>query len=192
MAGQRERCFYCSDSLGADVEQFVPIAVDFNSTFRWNNLLWICTNCNRKKGDRSPFEAGARILIDPTLDDPWRHMTLATPTGILAPRFLGPTVTDRRGEFTLSVLDTLNREPLAEGRARAMRRLRQAVRAVVDSSGEDSTSNTELATAIREDDYGVSRWFARWEGGFEEPFGDLRTMGSAWRRFVRLSLKAVP
>jgi uncharacterized protein (TIGR02646 family) len=189
MAGQRERCFYCSDSLGADVEHFVPITVDPHLTFSWNNLLWICTNCNRKKGDRSPFEDGMRVLVDPTRDDPWRHVTLASPTGILAPRFLTPTEVDRRGERTLDVLDTLNREPLAEGRARAMRRLKEAVESVVGSKGLDMDSNAKLSTAIREDDYGISRWFAQWEGSQESPFYELQNLTRYWRRFVRLAVR---
>src|SRR5262245_7217245 len=57
MAGGRERCMFCSDSLGGDIEHFVPVALHYELTFTWDNLLWICTNCNRYKNQRFPVDA---------------------------------------------------------------------------------------------------------------------------------------
>jgi uncharacterized protein (TIGR02646 family) len=188
MAGPRGRCFYCCDSLASDVEHFRPIALDCGLTFSWTNMLWICPTCNRMKNDQGPIQNGLRVLVDPTLDDPWRHMTLASPTGILAPRFLTTRETDLRGEMTLKILSVLNYEEVAEGRARRIRELRDAVRAVV-STAEDRSAEKRLATVVAEDEHGVARWFARWEGGMEDPFTALREMPRAWRRFVRLSIR---
>ncbi len=62
MAGQRSRCFYCSDSRGTDIEHFVAITVDYLHTFVWTNLLWICAGCNRNKGNRVVVTAGKQTI----------------------------------------------------------------------------------------------------------------------------------
>jgi uncharacterized protein (TIGR02646 family) len=191
MAGARGRCFYCCDSLAADVEHFRPIATDFESTFSWSNMLWVCPTCNRKKNARGPIENGRRVLVDPTRDDPWTHLTLASPTGLLAPRYLNASETDLRGEKTLEILDLLNYEEIAEGRARAMKRMRGAVASLM-ANPNDQHVDEEFVASVTEDDYGVGRWFARWEGRNEEPFIQLKGMDIFWRRFVRLATRTNP
>lgn len=54
MAGARERCMYCVDSHGSDVEHFWPKAGYPQRAFEWPNLLLCCTECGRLKGDRFP------------------------------------------------------------------------------------------------------------------------------------------
>ena len=39
MGGERERCMYCLDSHGSDIEHFRPKAVYPKRMFRWRNLL---------------------------------------------------------------------------------------------------------------------------------------------------------
>src|SRR6266511_88140 len=117
MAGPRGRCFYCSDSWGADVDHFVPIARQVGSTFSWRNMLWVCPTCNRKKGRRFPTGPdGQPLMIDPTRVDPWLHLILDTSTGVLAPRFLsdGP---DPKGNATLTVLQGLSPSAATGGSA---------------------------------------------------------------------------
>jgi uncharacterized protein (TIGR02646 family) len=184
MAGHRARCFYCSDSMASDVEHFLPITPDFHQAFAWANLLWICAPCNRKKSAIYPMKGGIRVLIDPTRDDPWKHVTLASATGVLAPRFSVEGVADRRGEETLAILDILNHESVAEGRRRSIRRLQEAVAEHVET-GNTVVQLCKLARAVAEDDYGVARWFAFWEGRHERPFSDLALTQPPWRRFVR-------
>src|SRR6185312_4851605 len=98
MAGPRHRCFYCSDSRGADVDHFVPVVADRGLTFVWENLQWVCPECNRSKTGQAPEEGGVRAL-DPTIDDPWAHLVLDTASGVIAPRFQGGTE-DPRGRVT--------------------------------------------------------------------------------------------
>jgi 5-methylcytosine-specific restriction endonuclease McrA len=101
MAGPRGRCLYCSGSLGADVDHFAPVAHQFGMTFTWENMLWVCPVCNRKKGRRFPTGPnGQPLIMNPAREDPWQHLVLDTSTGVLAPRFVidGP---DPIGEATL-------------------------------------------------------------------------------------------
>lgn len=188
MAGTRGRCFYCSDSRASDVEHFVPIALDHEQAFRWRNMLWICTPCNRKKLQRPPTVDGTRVLIDPSLDDPWKHLVLDVASGFLAPRYLGDGAVDVRGEVTLEVLDILNYEALSEGRRRTVRRLGAAAEAVVNAGGS-TASFQALVREVQEDEYGVSSWFACWEGSADPPFSTLAQMTRPWRRFVCASAR---
>jgi len=50
MMGERERCMYCLDSHGADVEHFWPKTTYPERMFDWNNLLLCRTECGRMKG----------------------------------------------------------------------------------------------------------------------------------------------
>src|SRR6478609_9198531 len=89
MTGARQRCVYCCDSRSADVDHFIPIAVDFTKAFRWSNLIWVCPECNRKKGARFPRgKDGNPLLINPVDVNPWDHLVLDTANGYLAPRFM--------------------------------------------------------------------------------------------------------
>lgn len=113
------RCMYCDDSEGCDIDHFQPkaTAAGRQRVFDWDNLLWACTPCNRAKLNR--FEAEA---INPTHDDPMNHLVLSSSTGCWEARVLGgagAVLRDPRGEATLRSLDSLNRQSVATGRARA-------------------------------------------------------------------------
>jgi 5-methylcytosine-specific restriction endonuclease McrA len=184
MAGARERCIYCSDSRAGDIDHFVPMALDGGLAFSWRNMQWCCTICNRKKSSKFPLDDfGNALLLDPTREDPWASLILDTSSGVLAPRMVG-AVFDPRGEATLLVLDILNHEAIIEGRARGVRRIREAVQSAVEG-GDKRQSRESLMRTVREDDLGISAWFAFWEGASEQPFLDLQAKHAPlWRRFV--------
>jgi 5-methylcytosine-specific restriction endonuclease McrA len=172
MAGTRNRCFYCSDSRAADIDHYVPITVDYQLTFAWNNLLWVCPECNRRKSARFPTEDGEPQLIDPTKVDPWYYFTLATKTGWVAPRFRGE-IEDIFGRETLAVLDTLNFEVVAEGRAEVIHRLRTAAE-LAASAPDRAAAAGDLWREVDYDERGVSAWFALWDGQKEQPFDSIK------------------
>ena len=192
-AGIRLRCFYCSDSLAADVDHFVPITIDFNSTFRWTNFIWVCPVCNRFKGNRFPYDSSGRpLLINPTREDPWSYFMLDTDTGVLAPRYRLDDF-DIKGAVTLEVLQPINYEAAVEGRMRTIVRLREAGSIL---PGEDSSSKAisdglrRLLGEVRHDDFGVSAWFGFWDGKDESEFRELSIRNpTAWRHFVRYCYK---
>jgi 5-methylcytosine-specific restriction endonuclease McrA len=194
-AGVRMRCFYCSDSLAADVDHFVPISVNFNSTFQWKNFIWVCPVCNRHKSNRFPVDSmtGIQLLINPTNEDPWIHLILDTDTGVLAPRYwLGNF--DMKGTVTLEILEPINYEAAIEGRMRTVTRLREVVSQVPGNGSSPravSDGLRRLFAEVRYDDYGVSAWFGLWDGKDEREFRELSTRNpDAWRHFVRYSAKA--
>lgn len=59
-------CQYCNHKLPASqltYDHVVPVALGGNKS--WENIVTSCVKCNRKKGNRSPEEAGLKLLKHP-------------------------------------------------------------------------------------------------------------------------------
>jgi uncharacterized protein (TIGR02646 family) len=120
MAPSLQRCMYCSDNLGTDIDHFEPIIRTPLRTFDWLNHLLACSYCNSNQ-KRAAFPcdaAGESLLIDPTRDDPSHPLRLALTTG----EYRALT---SKGAATIQVFG-LNRADLVRGRANAFS-IRQAV-----------------------------------------------------------------
>lgn len=115
MAAGIQRCMYCGDNLGTDIDHFDPISRTPLKTFEWLNHLLACSHCNsNKKRDRYPCDAaGECLLIDPTRENPSEHLQLMLGSG----EFVGQT---RKGWETIEVFG-LNRPDLILGRGNAFR-----------------------------------------------------------------------
>jgi hypothetical protein len=113
MAPGIQRCMYCGDNLGTDIDHFEPISSAPVRTFEWLNHLLACSFCNsnqkRQLYPRDP--SGKTLLIDPTFEDPSRHMALILSNGEY--RALTP-----EGKASIDVFG-LNRADLTRGRAGA-------------------------------------------------------------------------
>lgn len=110
MAPGVERCMYCLDSVGTDIDHFEPKSRRPLRTFCWHNHLLACSRCNSNfKRTEYPCDAfGQCLLIDPSVDDPADHLTLLPASGEFEAR-------TRKGEETLRVFG-LNRPELLMGR----------------------------------------------------------------------------
>jgi uncharacterized protein (TIGR02646 family) len=188
MAHTRNRCAYCDDSRGADVDHFAPINYDHTRTFLWDNHLWSCPECNRRKSMRFPVVGDQEMLLNPVIEDWWDLLTLDTSSGVVAPRFEASGVENRRGRNTLDIFKALTVEAVIEGRHRAIVALSDsAIKAV--SEGDTRSTRKAVGSAVRQDDFGVAAWFALGPGVHEPPFSDLRTAyPGLWRRFVRATI----
>jgi uncharacterized protein (TIGR02646 family) len=190
MAGNRARCMFCGDSQGTDVDHFRPIAKYREQTFRWVNLLWICASCNRRKGDQFPVDAlGRPLLVDPTAEDPWDYLFFDPHTGNITARYDATTGDpDPKGQQTTEeTLLPLNVEAVTEGRQRASRHLRRAVRDLLSHAALDLEAAThELLDGLPDlDDYGLLQWFFHRDGSAEAPFSELRERyPKAWASVV--------
>ncbi|MGI9824388.1 HNH endonuclease [Agromyces sp. Marseille-Q5079] len=190
MSGATERCAYCSDSLGATVDHFLPISPHFEHTFDWRNLYWICDNCNRRKGARITFDpaTGQPLAIRPDRECPWEYLYLDMETGVIAPRMRPPMFEpDERAAETLRVLPVLGFEPVIEGRRREIRRLREVGNSAVTTRGTDEVR--ALVLAFKEEHHGVKSWIAHHEGSDESPWRELKRQAPhLWRRLVITSV----
>ena len=120
MAAGIQRCMYCGDNLGTDIDHFDPISHSPLRAFDWLNHLLACSFCNsNQKRDKYPCDAaGNCLLIDPSRDDPSQHLRLTLING----RFDG--LSDK-GRETIDVFG-LNRPDLVLGRENAFH-IRRAV-----------------------------------------------------------------
>jgi len=117
MASGLSRCMYCEDSAGSDVEHFRPKVHYPDDTYRWTNLLLICSICNRQKND--DFHES---ILDPTTHpDILDHLSLSFTNGRLTERN-----NSERGSITLQRLKRLaNDQILTGGRLRVLRNLKR-------------------------------------------------------------------
>jgi hypothetical protein len=112
MAPGIQRCMYCGDNLGTDIDHFEPISSAPFRTFEWINHLLACSFCNSNaKRNLFPRDLeGRALLIDPTAEDPSHHLALRLSDGKY--RALSP-----RGQASIDVFG-LNRADLSIGRAK--------------------------------------------------------------------------
>ena len=173
MAGQRERCMYCCDSHGTDIEHFRPKANNPDRMFQWPNLLLSCTECGRFKGNRFPLENGIPKLVDPTAEDPWQFLDFDPLIGVIVPRYdTAVGAENAKGVETVKVLQLDRREALNDGYLRSWRRLAATAEAALPQTPPDAGA---LAAALRQaDDHGLLGWCFTGTGRDVAPFATLR------------------
>lgn len=57
------KCQYCGNNKELTIDHLIPKAKGGKTS--WNNLVTACKNCNSKKGDYSPEEAGLQLGFKP-------------------------------------------------------------------------------------------------------------------------------
>ena len=176
MMGKRERCMYCVDSHGSDIEHFRPKAHFPGRMFQWANMLLCCTECGRFKGSQFPMAKRRPMLIDPTAEDPWQHLDFDPDTGNLTARFdIHANDWSARGAKTVEVLRLDRREAMAAGYVCTYRRLVRTLQASLASLADGAMSAPVLMAALREaDDHGLLPWCFNGAGQNFVPFSELR------------------
>jgi uncharacterized protein (TIGR02646 family) len=139
-----ERCMYCEDSAGQQVDHFRPKSLYPEAVFAWLNFLYACSGCNTPKnnefailtGDRPisvtrkkgapivPPLAGPAALLDPRQEDLMAFLEVVLPeTFEVRPR-LGLSAEDNaRARYTISTLRLNKRELLRKSRSHTYRTL---------------------------------------------------------------------
>ena len=139
MCSGAQRCNYCEDSAGDEVEHIKPKSLYPETVFVWDNYLLSCGQCNRGKSNRfsvickgqfvdvtprpestrqrSP--TGLSVIINPRQEDPLAFFELEIEyTFMFLPRSDAPEINQRRACYTIGVLK-LNRDVLLEARREA-------------------------------------------------------------------------
>jgi len=94
-------CMYCEHNTVHQIEHFWPKARFPERTFCWQNLLFVCGECNWRKNAKFTLdERYEPRLVDPTVDDPAEHLELSPKEG----RFLAREGS-RKGENTSHILN---------------------------------------------------------------------------------------
>ncbi len=127
MAGKGERCMLCSGSESSDVEHFRPKADFPLLAMTWENYLWACTLCNRRKLNQFPLDAaGEALFVNPVDDNVWDFFYIDK-FGNLTPNW-DKTLQDFnvRGKETMEKMG-LDRQPLQETRKSRLDDLKEKV-----------------------------------------------------------------
>jgi uncharacterized protein (TIGR02646 family) len=173
MMGERERCMYCLDSHGTDIEHFWPKTPYPERIFLWPNLLLCCTECGRLKGDDLPLSEGQPLLIDPTTEEPWLYLDFDPTTGNIVARFeLDRNDWSPKGLKTVEIFHLDRREALAVGYQRTYRRLSDIVERFLTEG--TPTADDFFAALSAADDHGLLGWCFMGTGKSIWPFSDLR------------------
>ncbi len=181
MVGPRERCMYCMDSHGSDIEHFWPKTPYPDRMFVWENLLLCCTPCGRFKLNKFPMNGPLPLLIDPVSEDPWFYLDFDPATGNLTSRFtLATGAPSEKGSATVQLLQLDGREAVAAG----YRKTWINIVRVAERYLSGGLSGSQLATELRHaDDHGLLGWCTRGAGCAEPPFDRL------WRDAPKVQTK---
>lgn len=173
MMGGHERCMYCLDSHGSDIDHFWPKASYPERMFRWLNLLLCCTECGRYKADQFPLAEGLPLLVDPTAEEPWAFLDFDPATGNIVARFdANKNQWLTKGLETVKILHLDRREALAAGHQKTYRRLKERVVQAITQTELDAG---ELLAHLRDvDNHGLLGWCFLGTGQYTPPFCELR------------------
>lgn len=177
MTGVRERCMYCGDSHGTDIDHFWPKSKFPQKMFWWPNMLLCCAECGRIKGDRFAHKDDVPLLIDPTTDDPWAALDYDPSTGNIVARYDPDNdIYIEKGEHTVHILRLDAREALAAGHQRSFAKIRAVVNAVLSEDKLDVLDVNEFIGKLKEyDEYGLLGWCFRGTGQSVAPFSELKS-----------------
>lgn len=172
MTGQRQRCMYCLDSHGADIEHFRPKANYPKQMYQWTNLLLCCTECGRFKGNQFPVAGRQALLVNPTKENPWDSLDFDPVTGNICARFdLRLNTWLPKGEKTVEVLKLDQREALAAGYLQTLHRLINTVK--IELAGGTVAAAQLMHKLKPDDDHGLLGWCFSDRGQTLQPFKDL-------------------
>lgn len=176
MSGYRDRCMYCGDSQGCDVEHFRPKSKYRATAFLWSNLLWICQPCNRRKTRNFPVSAtGEPAILDPSLVDPWAYFLYIEETGDLVPRPGLTGLSALKAAVTVDPKYTrVNIECVSEGRMRDSRTLRRAAKQFIAQGGAGAQESLFIEAATDLDHPEITQWFLMKEGALVPPFDQIQ------------------
>lgn len=185
MIGKRQRCMYCLDSHGSDIDHFRPKAVYPERMYQWANLLLCCTHCGRLKGDQFPVLGNSPMLVDPTSENPWDSLDFDPITGNICARFdVQLNAWSAKGEKTVEVLQLDKREALSAGYLQTLGRLSRIVKTAIDAGAIDAAKLTERLQV--EDDHGLLSWCFSDRADTVQPFKELRQQApGVWRHCVK-------
>ena len=165
MCSGAQRCGYCEDSVGDEVEHIKPKDLYPECVFTWQNYLLACGRCNGGKNNKFAVIVGRQLvdvtrrrgaqirrprrgdpgLINPRAEDPLAYLDLELKaTFMFLPRQGLPTMDEQRAQYTIEVLK-LNRDVLLEARRDAYGSYRARLveyRELRDSGAEICTLNS--------------------------------------------------
>ena len=160
------KCVYCESYVShvhpGEIEHIAPVSKCPELVVSWENLTYVCTECNREKGT---YYEPTLPLVDPFVDEPGDHLV-----------FYGPMVLHRspsaRGEVTVQRVK-LDRAGLIERRKERIEQLKGLVDRIIalPTGAQRSSLETVLSEELQDDKAyaATAREFIRQEGLASQP-----------------------
>lgn len=170
MCSGAQRCVYCEDSVGDEVEHIQPKDLYPCLVFVWANYVYACGRCNGGKNNKyavvaenrlvdvtrkrgAPIIApvpGAPAFLNPRIDDPLAFLDLDLDgTFAVLARDDISEIDRERAEFTITTLN-LNRDVLRQARGTAFRCYRALLHEYVTKRRHtEARELTDLAEGLR-------------------------------------------
>ena len=63
MQRDKNTCQYCGSAKNLTIDHINPVSRGGGNT--WSNMITACFKCNNKKGNKTPEEAGMKLMSDP-------------------------------------------------------------------------------------------------------------------------------
>ena len=164
MCGGEQRCVYCEDSVGDEVEHIQPKDLYPCLVFVWTNYVYACGRCNGGKNNKFavvtpsglvdvtrsrgapvvPPLPGAPGFLNPRTEDPLAYCDLDLQDTFYVIAREGISDLDRaRADFTIETLK-LNRDVLAKARFTAYGSYRARLHEYIDRRDETTDDQVEM------------------------------------------------
>lgn len=182
MAGSTRTCMFCDHNEPTDVEHFKPKTEFPNETFNWENMLWVCTTCNRLKGvDFPPHNCPGDPIINPVVDPVWSYFFLDEFGNLIKRWNVALNNYDTRAQSTCDYAH-VDREEVQTRRQKRMKGLRlsveQAVAAFENGIITMQTLNARIVDWLAEPfQADVADYCFRGPGKSNVPFCNLLALG---------------
>ncbi|WP_171181855.1 hypothetical protein [Ruegeria sp. HKCCD8929] len=169
MCAGAQRCVYCEDSVGDEVEHIKPKDLYPEDVFRWLNYVFACGPCNGGKNNKfavitaegrvdvtrargapiTPPTQGKPAFVNPRTEDPLDFFTIdLLGTFFVLPREELTGIAADKAEFTIETLN-LNRDLLLEARQNAFGGYRARLREY--RNRRDAVADASELKALRDD-----------------------------------------
>ena len=172
MMGPRQRCMYCVDSHGSDIEHFGRKLLIQIEPFMAKHAVVLYRMWKTKRQSISLSDDGLPLLVDPSIENPWDYLDFDPDTGNIISRYIADLdIPSEKGEHTVQILQLDRREGMAEGYRRTYRRI---VTRVGNALAEDVIDPQQLAEdLLLVDDHGLLGWCFGPVGVRSQPFEEL-------------------
>lgn len=109
------KCGYCECIEAETIDHYWPQSPYTDKVWDWDNYIWSCDACQRRKSNHSPESPQQHRIVNPREDEPLHYLRLDPTTGKILAIPTGDAL-QQRGNYTISMLELDQRPDLDEAR----------------------------------------------------------------------------
>lgn len=109
------KCGYCEGVEAETIDHFWPQAGYADRIWVWENYIWACDACQRRKRSQPPHDITGHLMVNPREDEPLFFLRFEAETGKVVAVPVGGA-TEARGAYTIRLLQLDRRPDLDEER----------------------------------------------------------------------------